>query len=175
MLNIAPLHVRPTLLTYARAAKAQARASRFRPLVRAHGLLFAIMGYILARTYFEFGALLFVDGLLELLEFSPARFLTVSVRFALSPSLRQPYTVTLADSQFLLSRAGTPSIVPWRHVRTAVETDQLFVLVIPSALPVAIPKDQLASVEVSDSLRAFLSALIPVLDDRTPPSPLFGA
>ena len=50
MLNIAPLHVRPTLLTYARAAKAQARASRFRPLVRAHGLLFAIMGYILDAT-----------------------------------------------------------------------------------------------------------------------------
>ena len=177
MLDLTQLHVRPTLLTAARAAKAQARASRFRPLVRAHGLLFAIMGYTLANTgaSSEFGVLLFVDGVLELLEFSPVRFLSVAVRFALSPSLRQPYTVTLADSQLLLSRAGAPTIVQWRNVRTAVETDHLFVLVVPRALPIAIPKDQLENPQASDTLRSFLSALVPVVDDRTPPSPLFGA
>ena len=177
MIDPTELHVRPTLRTAARAAKAQARASRFRPLVRAHGLLFAIMGYTLANTgaSSEFGVLLFVDGVLELLEFSPVRFLTVAVRFALSPSLRLPYTVTLSDSQFLLSRAGAPTIVQWQSVRAAVETDHLFVLVVPGALPIAIPKDQLQNPQASDRLRAFLSALVPVVDDRTPPSPLFGA
>jgi len=145
--------------------------------MRAQGLLFAITGYSLAVTSapLHLGELLFAEGILELFDLSPARFLTLALRFVLSPSLRLPYTVTLAESQLVLSRGGATAMVQWQSVRAAVETDHLFTLLTPRALPIAIPKDQLTSPHTTDSVRSFLTTVTPVLDARTPPSPLFGA
>ena len=145
--------------------------------MRACGLLVAITGYSLAVTGAPspLGELLFAEGFLELFELSPVRFLTLALRFILSPSLRQPYTVALTESQLLLSRAGATSTVQWPSVRAAVETDHLFTLVLLRALPVAIPKAQLPSPHTADSVRSFLATVTPVVDARTPPSPLFGA